>query len=147
MKLKQISVFIENSPARLYKVTNALADAGINLRALNIVDVADYGVLRLLVSDLPKARRILMDMDIPARVEDVVAVELEDRPGQLAQLIRPLWEADVWLMYMYSFIGPTEGKAVMVCRFNDNDRAIEVLESSGCTLLDSDNFNRLDSSQ
>ena len=66
MKLKQIVVSIENAPGRLMEVTNALGNAGINLRALNLVDTGAFGQLRLLVSDVVKARRILMRMEIPA---------------------------------------------------------------------------------
>ena len=65
MKLKQIVVSIENAPGRLFEVTNALGSAGINLRALNLVDTGAFGQLRLLVSDVPKARRILMEMEKP----------------------------------------------------------------------------------
>ena len=73
MKLKQIVVSIENAPGRLFEVTHALGIAGINLRALNLVDTGAFGQLRLLVSDVPKARRILMEMAIPAFVNEVVA--------------------------------------------------------------------------
>ena len=81
MKLKQISVFIENAPGRLYEVTNALGEAGINLRALTLVDTGDFGKLRLLVSDVATTRRIMMEHHIPARVDDVVAAEIPDHPG------------------------------------------------------------------
>ena len=84
MKFKQISISIENSPGRLYEITHPLGDAGINLRALNLVDSGDFGMLRLLVSDLTKTRRILMEKHMPARVDDVVAVEIEDKPGRLS---------------------------------------------------------------
>ena len=83
-KLKQIVISIENSPGRLYEVTHALGNAGINLRALNLVDTGAFGQLRLLVSDVAKARRLLMEMHIPAMVNEVIAAEIEDR-----QLNRP----------------------------------------------------------
>ena len=72
LKLKQIVVSIENSPGRLFEVTHALGNAGINLRALNLVDTGAFGQLRLLVSDVPKARQLLMEMHIPAMVNEVV---------------------------------------------------------------------------
>jgi hypothetical protein len=144
MKLKQIVVSIENAPGRLYEVTNALGQAGINLRALNLVDTGAFGQLRLLVSDVAKARRILMGMAIPARVNEVVAVEIEDKPGSLARVLKPLFEANVQVIYTYAFIGFSQGKAVMIFRFSDNDRAIEVLQANDLNILDAETFGILE---
>lgn len=144
MKLKQIVISIENAPGRLYEVTNALGQAGINLRALNLVDTGAFGQLRLLVSEVAKARRILMEMAIPARINEVVAVEIEDKPGSLAQVLKPLFEENVQVIYTYAFIGFSKGKAVMIFRFSDNDRAINVLQANHVNLLDADAFGILE---
>ena len=138
MKLKQISIFIENSPGRLYEVTQALGAAGINLRALSLADIGDYGVLRLLVSDVVTARQIFMKKHLPARVDDVVAVEIADYPGSLAKVLKPLLEAEVNITYMYSSIGFSSGQAMVIFRFNDNDQAIKILEDHGIRLLDAE---------
>ncbi len=140
MKLKQIVISIENSPGRLLEVTRALGEAGINLRALNLVDTGAFGQLRLLVSDIASARRILMEMQIPAFVNEVVAAEIEDKPGSLAKLLKPLVEANVNVVFMYAFIGFSSEKAVMIFRFSDNDKAIEVLQAGGVKLLDANAF-------
>ena len=140
MKLKQIVISIENEPGRLYEVTNALGQAGINLRALNLVDTGAFGQLRLLVSDVAKARRILMKMQIPAFVNEVIAAEIEDKPGSLAKILQPLTEAGVYVVFMYAFISFSQGKAVMIFRFSDNDRAIEILRASGVNLVDAETF-------
>jgi hypothetical protein len=144
MKLKQIAVLIENSPGRLLEVTQALGDAGINLRALNLVDTGEFGILRLLVSDLAKTRRILMEKQMPAIVDEVVAAEIEDKPGQLAALLKPLKSAKVHVAYMYAFIGFSSGGAVMIFRFSDNDKAIEVLRKNGIKLIDAKAFGMLE---
>ncbi len=144
MKLKQIVVSIENAPGRLLEVTRALGQAGINLRALNLVDTGAFGQLRLLVSDVAKARRILMEMAIPAYVNEVVAAEIEDKPGSLAKILEPLKEANVQVVFTYAFIGFSQGKAVMIFRFSDNDRAIEVLQANGVNLLDANSFGILE---
>ncbi|MBW2606832.1 MAG: amino acid-binding protein [Deltaproteobacteria bacterium] len=143
MKLKQIVISIENSPGRLFEVTHALGEAGINLRALNLVDTGAFGQLRLLVSDISAARRILMEMQIPAFVNEVVAVEIEDKPGSLARLLEPLGEVNVNVVFMYAFIGFSSEKAVMIFRFSDNDKAIEVLQAGGIKLLDAKAFGIL----
>ncbi len=145
MKLKQIVISIENSPGRLCEVTEALGKAGINLRALNLVDTGAFGQLRLLVSDVPKARRILMKMQIPAFINEVVAAEIADEPGSLATVLRPLRDANINVIFMYAFIGFSSDKAVMIFRFGDNDKAVEVLQQNGIRLLDAETFGILES--
>lgn len=144
MKLKQLSVFLENAPGRLYEATHALGEAGINLRSLCISDTSDFGVLRILVSDIATARRVIMEKQLPARVDDVVAVEIEDTPGSLARLLRPLRDTKVNVEYMYALAGTSSGKAVMVFRFSDNDRAIEILRGNGIRPLDAESFGMID---
>ena len=144
MKLKQIVVSIENAPGRLFEVTNAMGKAGINLRALNLVDTGAFGQLRLLVSDVSKARRILMEMEIPAFVNEVVAAEIEDKPGSLASILQPLTDANVYVVFMYAFIGFSQGQAVMIFRFSDNDKAIEVMQANNVNLLDAETFDILE---
>jgi hypothetical protein len=141
MELKQIVIAIENSPSRLYNVIKGLSDAGINLRALNLVDTGDFGQLRLLVSDVNKARQILMEMNIPAYVNEVIAAEIEDRPGSLADILLPLMEANVRVAFMYAFIGKSVGKAIMIFRFTDNEKAIEIFQKNGVKLLNADTFD------
>ena len=144
MKLKQIVVSIENAPGRLFEVTQALGNAGINLRALNLVDTGAFGQLRLLVSDVAKARRILMEMAIPAFVNEVVAAEIEDKPGSLARILQPLTDANVYVVFMYAFIGISQGQAVMIFRFSDNDKAIEIMQANNVNLLDAESFDILE---
>lgn len=144
MKLQQISIFIENSPGRLYETTHTLGEAGINLRALSLVDTAGYGVLRLLVSDVAKARRLLMKMHVPARIDDVVAAEIPDRPDSLAQTLKPLLDAKLNVEYMYAFTGFSLDRAVMVFRFSDMERAIDLLQKNGIKLLDAKAFGMLE---
>ncbi len=144
MKLKQIAIHIENSPGRLFEITKTLGDAGINLRALNLVDTGEFGILRLLVSDLTKTRRILMEKQIPAKVDEVVAVEIEDKPGQLAALLKHLQKAKVNVVYMYAFIGLSSKQAVMIFHFSNNDKAIEILVKSGVKLIDAEALGMLE---
>ena len=143
LKLKQIVVSIENAPGRLHEVTDALGNAGINLRGLNLVDTGAFGQLRLLVSDVATARKILMGMQIPAYVNEVVAAEVEDKPGSLAGLLKPLTEAGVTVIFMYAFITFAKGNAIMIFRFSDNDKAIDVLKANGTRLLDAEEFGIL----
>ena len=144
MKLKQIVVSIENAPGRLFEVTHALGNADINLRALNLVDTGAFGQLRLLVSDITTSRRILMEMQVPAMVNEVIAAEIEDKPGSLARILQPLTDAKVYVVFMYAFIGFSQGQAVMIFRFSDNDKAIEVMQANKVNLLDAEAFDILE---
>jgi hypothetical protein len=127
MKLKQISVPIENSHDRLYEITKALADRGISPRAFTLVDKGNYGELRILVSDLIAARQILMQKDIPGHIDEVVALEIKDQPGHLSQIFEALMEAEININYSYAYAGGHLGKTIMIFCFSDNDRALQVL--------------------
>lgn len=143
-KLKQLSIPLENSPGRLHAVTQALGNAKINLRAHCIADsTRDFGVLRILVSNLSSARGIIMENYIPARVDDVVAVEIDDSPGSLARLLSLFLGTRINVEYMYAVSGVKLDKAVMVFNFSNNDEAIEILEQNNEKLLDADSFGIL----
>ncbi|MBI5585930.1 MAG: ACT domain-containing protein [Deltaproteobacteria bacterium] len=143
MKIKQLSVFIENAPGRLWQVAQALGEAGIDIRALQVADTGEFGVLRLLVSDVAQARQILMNRNLPARVEEVVAVEMADRPGGLAEILKPLLDGGISIHYAYGLIGASAGKAVMVFRFSDNERAMALLQERGISLPERTSFEFL----
>jgi len=147
MKLKQISIFLENAPGRLYEATQALGEAGLNLRSLSICDVSGFGVLRILVSDVAKARRVIMEKQLPARVDDVIAAEIVDAPGSLAKILKFLMESRINIEYMYALAGTSSGKAVMVFSFSDNDRAIKLLQENHIRILDAESFGILETSQ
>ncbi len=143
MKLKQLSVFLENSPGRLYEATNALGEAGLNLRSLSICENSGFGVLRILVSDVVTARRVIMERQLPARVDEVIAVEIDDTPGSLANnVLKPLLNSQVSVEYMYALAGTghSSGKAVIIFRFSDNDKAIDTLQENSIKILDADAF-------
>ena len=128
MKLKQISVPIENSNNRLYEFTRALDEKGITPRALTLVDTGDFGEARVLIA----ARQILMQKAIPARIDDVVAVQMEDTPCHLPELLGRLMEAGIKIKYSYALGGKHLEKATMVFCFNDNDKAIQTLKNKDC---------------
>jgi hypothetical protein len=142
--LKQISIFLENAPGRLYEATQAFGDAGLNLRSLSICDVSGFGVLRILISDVARARRIVMEKQLPARVDDVVAAEISDTPGSLAKVLKVLMEQKVNVDYMYALAGTSSGKAVMVFSFSDNDLAIRLLQEHQIKILDAESFGILE---
>jgi len=144
MKLKQITVPIENSHDRLYELTRALDDKGITPRALTLVNTGYYGELRILVSDVVTARQILLQKDMPGRIDDVVAVEIENTAGQFSNLIEKLMDADIKIKYSYACAGVNTGKTIMVFCFNDNDKAIQVLKEKQIRPLEYNSIGMLE---
>jgi len=145
MKLKQLSVFLENKPGRLSVPCQALAEAGINILTLSLADTAQFGILRLIVRDWQRAKKVLEDAGCVVNVTEVLASEVEDKPGGLACILETIEDAGMNLEYMYAFTFRSEDKAVILFRFEDPDAAIEVLKSKGFSLVDSvELYNRVE---
>ncbi|MGE5599434.1 MAG: ACT domain-containing protein [Bacteroidota bacterium] len=135
MKVKQISVFLENKSGRLARVARTLGDRRINIRALSIADTTDFGILRLIVSDPEQALSSLKAEGFSVSVTEVIAVQVPDRPGGLAGILSVLDKADINIEYMYAFVGKSLDDAVVVFRVEEIDRAIGLLSGHGVTLL------------
>lgn len=135
MRIHELSIELENQPGRIHRVANALAEAGINLRAMTVSDRSSTGILRLIVSDISAARSVLMNMQQPADVDEVLALRLEDRPGSLAALLQALVDAHVNVEYLYAFALPG-GAALTVLQTSDNARCEEILGGQGLAGLD-----------
>jgi len=135
MKVEQISVFLENKSGRLAEVTDVLARADINLRALSLADTADFGILRLIVKETERAKAVLRDGGFTVGKTEVLAVEVPDRPGGMAGVLAALGESEVNVEYMYAFVQKSGEHAVIIFRFDDIDRAIEALREKGVRIL------------
>jgi hypothetical protein len=135
VKVKQISVFLENKSGRLAQVTQILAESNINIRALSLADTADFGILRVIVNDAEKASSVLKAAGYTLGETDVVAVEVPDRPGGLASILLPLWKAELDVEYMYAFVQSSGENAIMIFRFENTDKAIETLKESNVRIL------------
>jgi len=136
MKVEQISIFIENKSGRLAEITRILGESGINIRALSLADTSDFGILRLLVSDVEKAKSVLKESGFTVNKTEVVAVEVPDRPGGLSTILQTLDSAMINVEYMYAFVERCGGNAVIIFRFDDTDKAIETLRTSGINILE-----------
>lgn len=134
MRVKQISVFLENKSGRLATVTRVLGENGINIRALSIADTTDFGILRLIVNDPEKAIRVLKENDFTVSETEIIAVMVSDEPGGLAKVLALLGEIGN-IEYMYAFVGKSAGDAVVVFRLENIDQAIKVLSNAGVKVM------------
>lgn len=135
MKVEQISVFLENKPGGLEKVTRILRDAGINIRTLAVADTSDFGIVRLIVNDVEKATGVLRESGFTVSRTTVVAVEVPDRPGGLHGILEVIAKENINIAYMYAFVEKSGENAVMLFRFDQQNRAIDVLTKSGIAVL------------
>jgi hypothetical protein len=138
MRVEQISVFLENKAGRLAEVTRILAETGVNIRALSLADTSDFGILRLIVNDNNKAKEALKKHGFTVGKTDVVAVEVEDRPGGLHKILDTLFKANVNVEYMYAFVQQSGSNAVIIFRFDNLEEAIKVLQANGVTVIEAE---------
>ena len=130
MFLKQLSIFVENKPGRLEAIIDTLGKNDINIRALSIADTTDFGILRLIVDDVDRAKSVLKETGVISKRTDVVAVFLDDRSGGLAKVLSVLTAGGLNIEYMYAFLTKTEGTALMVLKADDEQKALDVLEAN-----------------
>ena len=136
MHVDQISVFLENKSGRLCEVCRALGAAGINIRALSLADTSDFGILRIIVNDSARALEVLKTSGFTASRTEVVAVEVPDRPAGLADILDILGRENINVEYMYAFVERSSNNALLVFRFDENDRAIQVLGANGLKVVE-----------
>ena len=143
MKLKQLSLFLENKPGNVRKACRMLADHDINIETLALADTEQFGILRLLVKDWERAKEVLENNGVVVRVSEVVALAVGHRPGGLADILESLEDAGLNIEYMYGFFqhlgaGDVSESAIIVFRFDNPDAAIETLQKRSIRILGSE---------
>lgn len=136
MALKQISVFLENKPARLLALADILRKNNIDIRALSLSETTDFGVARLIVNSPDAACDILKKSNIVASITPVLAVVLDDKAGGLYNILSVLAEAEINLEYSYAFVLRKLGAACSVLRVDDMTKAETVLKEKGLRLIE-----------
>jgi hypothetical protein len=145
MKVKQLSLFLENKPGALSRPVKALAAAKLNILTLMLADTQQFGILRFIVRDWQKAKRLLEAKGFVVKMTDMVTIEVADKPGGLANILGTVEKARVNLEYMYGFTLKNEGKGLLAFRFDDPDRAIAAFRKKGIKLVGAaELFERLD---
>ncbi|MDW7771310.1 MAG: ACT domain-containing protein [Desulfobulbaceae bacterium] len=138
MRVEQIAVFLENKSGRLAEITSVLAEKNINIRALSVADTADFGILRLIVDKVEEAKKVLKENGFTVGKTNVIAVEVPDRAGGLAGVLKTIESAGINVEYMYAFVNKSGENAVLIFRFDDIDKAMEVLKRDHFTILSGD---------
>ena len=141
--IKQISLFVENKPGRMAKVSKTLSDAGVNIRALTVAEAGDFGVIRMVVDDPEKGYQVLHDNGFTVSETEVLAVEMKDIPGGLYEIVNTLGESDVNVDYAYAFVTTKAERAMLIIRVDNLEKARKVLTGAGIKLATKDEIQKI----
>ncbi len=136
MAISQISVFVENKPGRMAKITGVLAECGVDIRALSLADTNDFGILRMIVDQPDKAVACLKEANITASITQVIGIGITDKPGEFSKALEKLGAVGIDVEYMYAFLSRDSGKAFVILRVKEIEQATEVLRQNGVTILE-----------
>lgn len=143
MKLKQISVFLENRKGRLWKALNILSETKINIRALSIADTSEFGILRMIVPQPNEAINILEKNNFVVQINDVIGVAVPDEPGGLDKILGILNKSDINVEYLYAFVEKKREQAMVVLKTEDINAGINALKDGNITILSSEEIYNL----
>ena len=135
MTINQLSIFVENKAGTVAEITKSIAEAGVSIRALSVADTQEFGILRLIVSDVEKAKEALHKNDCVVSVTKVIGVEIPDVAGGLSNVLELMSKNNINVEYLYAFITISGQHAYVVLRVEDNDKAAEILKANGVKLV------------
>lgn len=138
MNVKQLSVFIENKAGRVSEITDIMGAAGVNIRGFSVSDTADYGIVRLVVDDPVKGAQALRDAGFTVKQSDVICINLPDKPGGLAGVLKIVSDAGVNIEYVYSLIA-----TYVVINVSDIERAVSLLSDKPVELVSQEDIARI----
>ena len=133
--VQQLSVFLQNKSGKIAAVVRALSDSGVDIRALSIADTTDFGILRMLVSDISAAKAALAEQNCILSVNEVTVVTVPDTPGGLSRVLTLMAQEEIDIEYMYSLIDRGKEDAYMVFRVSDENRLLKVLSENGLSAV------------
>lgn len=143
MYINQISVFIENKPGNLAKFTNFIAENHIDMRAFEIADSSEFGIIRIIVDKPLDTLTLLKDNDWICKLTQVIGVKIPDKPGAMASAMNILAEADVSVEYVYTFLARGTDDALMIFRVQDNDKVAAILKKNGVKLVSQEDLVKM----
>ena len=135
MKITQISVFLDNRSGVLAELTEYLGSKSVNIRALNVAESRDFGVIRMIVADPDRVAELLREKGYSTQKVDVIAVHVDDEPGGLGKALRALADQHLNVDYLYTFLDKSGGKAIVIMRVDNHEFATSILSLNGFDLL------------
>ena len=135
MQIQPLSIFVENKSGRLAEITETIGKANVDIRAISVADTSDFGILRLIVDKPKEAVEVLRAAGLTVSLTSVIAIGIDDQPGEFAKAMRVLADGNIGVEYMYAFISRDKGKAFVILRVLETDKAVACLEQNGITLL------------
>ena len=143
MTINQLSIFVENKAGTVEKITRSIADAGVSIRALSVADTQEFGILRLIVSDVEKAKEALHNNDCVVSITKVIGVQIPDVPGGLSDVLKLVSDRGINVEYLYAFITIARKHAYVVLRVEDNEKAAKILTDAGIKLVSQEDVEAL----
>lgn len=143
MKIKQLSIFLQNRMGSLSKPLEVLSDAGINIRAMCMADTSEFGILRLVVDDPEKGKEALEESNFLVKITEIIGVEMNDTPGGLTTVLKIIKDNEIDLEYLYAFTHEKAGKAILLLHADDIDELILALEKNSITIVASEEVYNL----
>lgn len=143
MNVRQISVFLEHRAGRMADVSQLLGENGVNIRAISLADTHDFGIVRLIVNDVDKALQLLRAAKFTVHDTEVVAISIPDEPGGLARTLNLFGRENLNVGYIYGFVERPGKSAILIFRFEEMDRAIEVIQANNLRLLSGEELYEL----
>ena len=141
MSVNQVSVFLENKPGTLSKLTSVLAKNNINIRALSLADTNDFGIVRMLVDDVYEATNVLKEENFVAKFTPVLIYKISDETGSLDKLLKNFSDSEINIEYMYAFAGKKD--AYMIFRVSDTKKSESILSGRGLKSLSQEEISEV----
>ena len=135
MQIQQLSIFVEIKSGRLAEISELIGQAGVDIRAISVADTSDFGILRLIVDKPKEAVEVLRAAHLTVSLTSVIAIGVDDRPGEFAKVLRLLADGGIGVEYMYAFLSRDQGRAYVILRVSESERAMDLLREAGVTLL------------
>ena len=143
MKIKQLSIFLQNKMGSLAKPLEVLTVADVNIRAMCMADTSEFGILRLVVDDPEKGKEALEQNNFLVKMTEIIGVEMNDAPGGLTSVLKIIRDNNIDLEYLYAFTHDKADKAILLLHADDIEKLIEVLQNSNITIFPSEEVYNL----
>ena len=143
MKIKQLSIFLQNRMGSLAKPLEVLTVADVNIRAMCMADTSEFGILRLVVDNPEKGKEALEQNNFLVKITEIIGVEMNDAPGGLTSVLNIIKENNIDLEYLYAFTHEKEGKAILLLHADDIDKLIDVLQKNNVTIASAEEVYNL----